>query len=302
MKQAFYIFELFIVSIFLNSCQSEVVETKYFYDSGNLKELHLSESGKLNKTVYYYDNEESSIKKEKFLKADYDSLIYYYENGKIFKLGTEDKGNQRFGIWNYYTKEGYLSNSREYFIINNSWGTGSWLNQTIYFNSKGDTMFYGNNKFNIYDQKDFSEESEGEKTSIFVRFHKNVADTISIAESFSGIAEDGAPFWASKNSESFIVLAKEKYNFNKDFSNEAQVKLDTFYCLEKDKNNKGILPEANQRHTVIFGRWFDTPGEKILRGYMIERYKRKSTKNDSITGETRRTYFEKKIYVKDTLK
>ena len=299
MKQAFYIF---IISIFLISCKSEVVETKHFYDSGNLKELHISASGKQNKIVYYYDNAKSNIKMEKFLKPDYDSLIYYYENGNIFKKGTEDKDNQRFGIWNYYTKEGYLSNSREYFIVNNSWRTGSWLNQSIYFNSKGDTIFYGNNKFNIYDQKDFRKESEGEKSSIFVRFHKNVADTISIAESFSGIAEDGAPFWKSKNSESFIVLAKENYNFNKDFSNEAQVKLDTFYCLEKDKNNRGILLEADQKHTVIFGRWFDTPGEKILRGYMVERYKRKSTETDSITGEARRTYFEKRIFVKDTLK
>ena len=163
-------------------------------------------------------------------------------------------------------------------------------------------MFYGNNKFNIYNQAEFRNESDGEKTSIFVRFHNNVNDTISLSEPYSGIAEDGFPFWENRNSESYVVLAKEKHNFNKDFSNEKEVKLDTFWCLAKDKINRGVLPEANQKHTVIFGRWFKNPGKKIVRGYMVEHYRRKANADDSITGEKRRTYFEKIVYVKDSIK
>lgn len=290
----------FVVFLIIISC-NELSRENEFYSSGNIKTIHEYKGNQLLKSTFYYDNNEVKHK-ELFYKSKYDSLVYYYDNGNVFKKGKKNKEGLHFGIWNYYTREGYLSNSEEFLLINNSWSKGNWLNQSVYLNKKGDTMYYGNNKFNIYDQEEFKKESEGEKTSFFVRFHKNnISDTISISEPFSSIAEDGFPMWEKANSESYIVLAKEKYNFNSDFSNENTVKLDTFICLEKDKFNQEILPNVNKKHTVVFGRWFDTPGKKYLRGYMVEHYKRKATPNDSVRGETRRTYFEKIIYVKDTI-
>lgn len=291
-----------LVLFCLSSCQDKNTKEKQYFPSGNLKVLHEYKNNQLLKSTFYYDNNEVKYK-EIFYKSDYDSLIYYYNNNNVFKIGKKNKEGLHFGFWNYYTREGYLSNSKEFLLINNSWSKGNWLNQSIFFNKAGDTMFYGNNEFNIYNQEEFKKESEGEKTSFFVRFHKNnVSDTISISEPFSSIAEDGFPLWDKVNSESYLVLAKEKFNFNSDFSNEKIVKLDTFLCLERDKLNQEVLPNVDRKHTVVFGRWFDTPGKKIMRGYMVEHYKRKATQNDSVLGETRRTYFEKIIYVIDTLK
>lgn len=292
------------ISIVLVSCSTKQKDEKEYYPSGNLKlEKLFANDDELTKTIEYYDESGSKILRVLFHKRDYDSVVYKYNNGKVFKTGKQYKNGDFFGKWNYYTREGYLSNTREFIIANNSFDKGVRLNQVWFFNQKGDTIYYGNNTFNVFNQKEFEKESKGEKTSIFVRFfYQPKGDTISIAEPLSCIAEDGFPLWEKRNSESYVVLAKEKYNFNKDFSNESEVKLDTFYCLEKDKENRGTLPDANQKHTVIFGRWFDTPGKKVLRGYMVEHYKRKATPNDSITGEKRRTYFEKIIYVKDTIR
>ncbi len=251
------------------------------------------------KTCHYYDLPNEKEKQLIFHKTNYDSIIYYYDNGRVFKTGKKDLNGNLYDKWNYYTKDGFLSDTREYFLLNNKFNKGYRLNQIWYFNQKGDTMYYGNNSFNKYNQKDFFESQKNLKRSIFIRFDLYPKeDTLNITEPFRGYAEDGFPFWTNNNSECYIVLAKEKYNFNKDFSNEEQVKLDTFFCLEKDKVNKKAFHNANQKHTVVFGRWFDNPGKKILRGYMVEFYRKKSTLNDSIVKQERRTYFEKTIYVK----
>ncbi len=294
----------FIICLLLVSCKRNENETDYF-PSGNIKlsKFFDQTTGKLVKTISYYDISGNRKYKVSFHKNNYDSIVYYYNNGKVRKTGNQNLKGQLFGKCNFYTREGFLSSTSEYFIINNDQEKGSKINQKWYYNKKGDTMFYGNNRFNIANQKEFKAETEGEKTSFFVRFHFNpIGDTLSISEPFSSIAEEAFPAWGKIPSENYVVLAKEKFNFNSDFSNENQVKLDTFYCLEKDKKNGNKFPNADKRHTAVFGRWFDVPGEKILRGYMVEYYNRKPTKNNDIVKYERRTYFEKKIFVNDTIK
>ena len=256
-----------ILSLFF-SCNKKEDDIEYYKQSKNKY-----------KVSYHFDN--------------YDSVVVFYKNGKIFKTGKQDLNGKYFGKWNYYTTDEFLSNTQEFLIINKKVK----LNQQWYYNIKGDTMYYGNKKFNIYNQKEFREDPNELKRSIFVRFgFIPEGDTLSISEPFKVLAEDGFPFWTNKDSESYVVLAKENYNFNSDFSNESQVKLDTFFCVERDKINKGSFPNSDQKHTVAFGRWFVTPGKKELRGYMVEYCK------NNIIIEERRTYFEKIIYVKDTVK
>jgi hypothetical protein len=294
-------FTICFILIFV-SCNKQNEEE--YYSSGNLKSSknYHPKDGNLEKTIYYYDLSGTKKIRVFYHKMNYDSVVYYYDNGRVFKTGKQDLKHNLYGKWNYFTKEGLLSDTKEYLVLNNKSSKGSILNQEWYFNQKGDTMFYGNNKFNIYKQKEFESESKGEKTSRFVRFvFGNKSDTVSITTPFICVAEDGFPTWGLANSESYIVLAKEKFNFNKDFSNEMKVKLDTFYCLAKDKKNGNKFPKADPRHTVVFGRWFDTHGKKTLRGYMVEYYTRKPTKNDSSVKYERRIYFEKIIYVKDTI-
>lgn len=304
MKMKFKKTIFFIACLIIISCSKKQDEKEY-YSSGNLKSLKVYnlENDKLEQTIYYYDLLSNKKMKMFYHKLSYDSIVYYYNNGKVFKTGKQDFKENLYGKWNYYTREGFLSDTKEYVILNNEFGKGGVLNQNWYYNQKGDTMYYGNNKFNIYNQKEFELGSKGTKTSRFTRFNFDPkGDTLSIANPFRAFAEDGFPVWGALNSEEYVVLAKEKFNFNKDFSNEAQIKLDTFFCLEKDKVNKNKFPKVDQKHAVAFGRWFDTPGKKILRGYMVEYYKNKPTTNDSIIKQERRTYFEKVIYVKDTVK
>lgn len=183
-------------------------------------------------------------------------------------------------------------------LINNEIEKGYRLNQKWYFNKDSDTVYYGSKEFNIYDQKEFLEDPNMVKRSIFVRFKFfPEGDTLNISEPFRAFAEDAFPFWKDKGSESYVVLAKEKYNFNIDFSNEHLTKCDTFFNLEHDKQNVQFFPNADKKHSIVFGRWFDTPGEKILRGYMVEYYKKSPLSSDNVAQEERRTYFEKKVYV-----
>ena len=301
MKKSLIILNL-IVYILIISCSKEHEEKTYF-DSGNLKLLKSfdNNNNQLITEQEYYDLPNDKKFKVLYKKKNYDSLAYFYNNGKLFKNGKRDLKGNLIGKWDYYTRDGFLSNTKEFFYVNNEFCKGcSVFNQGWWYNKAGDTMYYGNNKFNIYKQKEFESESQGEKTSRFFRFDFiPKGDTLSIAEPIRVLAEDGAPVWAK--GESYVVLAKEKFNYNNDFSNEKKVKADTFWCLEKDKLNRKNFPTADFKRTVAFGRWFDTPGKKILRGYIGEFYKRKPTPNDSAVKYERRVFFEKIIYVKDTI-
>jgi hypothetical protein len=286
-----------LISFLIISCTSEHI-VKEYYNSGNLKTLKtFDEDNNLVIVKKYYDLPDNKIFSANFIKSKYDSIVYYYNNGGVFTTGKQDKSGKLFGKWNRYTRENFLSDTREFFITNKE----SNLNQLWYYNKKGDTLYYGNNKFNIYNQREFKTDRSDIKRSIFVRFKFSPnGDTLSIASPLRAIAYDNFPI-LGKSSECYIVLAKEKFNFNKDFSNETETKLDTFHCLEKDKLNEKNYPNMDKKYSVAFGRWFDTPGRKILRGYMVEYRKRKPTPDDSIVKQERRTYFEKIIYVKDTV-
>lgn len=287
---------IFLLAVVVFSCEKDKENIKQF-PSGNIKYIKND-----SVDIYYYDRIGKMVFEKVFHKKKYDSVFYFYNNKRIFKAGKRDKAGNLFGKWKYYTKEGNLSDIKEFFIINNDYDKGYRLNQKWYFNKKGDTMFYGNSNFNVYNQKEFIEDPNEVKRSIFIYFDFHPEDTLSVGEPLRGFAQDAFPFWKKKGSECYVVIGKEHDNFNSDFSNEHEIKTDTFYCLEKDKFNKGHFPNADLKHSVVFGRWFDTPGEKIIRGYMIESYTRKATPGDSIVEQERRTYFEKRIYVKDTIK
>lgn len=284
--------KLFILIVILSiiiSCSDK--REKEYYKSGNLKsEKYYGENNKIIKTLVYYDLNDTIRKSIYYHKINYDSIVHYFSNGKISSTGIQDNYNRKYGKWDYYHSEGFRNNTREFYNIKGK----EIVNQLWFYNKKGDTLFgaYTSNPKDIIER------------AVFARFdYYSDGDTLSIAEPLRCIVEQRLPLFMKYNSECYIVLAKEKYNFNKDFSNEAKVKLDTFYCAEKDKVNKKTLLEAgyNPRYTVAFGTWFDTPGNKILRGYLVEKYKRKPTPTDSVIAREGRIYFEKRIYVKDTI-
>lgn len=220
-------------------------------------------------------------------------MVYYYRNGKVFRNGKSDKKGNLFGKWNYYNIAGYLSDTREFFIINDDYK----LNQLWYFNKKGDTIINANPKFNVYQQKEFAS-SKVSESSIFLNFsYYPKRDTIKVNENLSIDVEDLYPFWATKNSEEFMVIAKQKNNFNSNFSNINQVKLDTVYNSFTLKSNWKYKKAIDLKHSMFLDIAFTTPGKKILRGYVVEFYKAKP--NDKKFEMERRTYFEKVIYVEN---
>ncbi|CAM1363672.1 hypothetical protein TSEDIMI_220034 [Tenacibaculum sediminilitoris] len=283
-----------IILIFLiyYSCNLDDKLNKAYYPSGNLKFIeYLGDAKKLDSSYWYYDNSKKVLKTKVLRRLSYDSIIHYYKNGNTFNTGKETFDGLKFGNWTRYTKEGYKSDIREYFIIKNK----SIINRRFYFNKQGDTVWYGR-KFNRYDQNEYRRDTTPSRNSIMVFFDFYHGDTISLKEPFASSVRCGTPLLREYNSEITMLLAKEDDNFNERFSNENEVKLDTFRNIKYDKDNIDNFTGPDKQYVAVFGRWFKTPGEKTLRGYMLEH-----AKNDSVSLE-RRVYFEKKIYVKDTIK
>lgn len=290
-------YRLIIISIVLVSCNNQYKE---FYDSGNLKTKYYLKNNDTVKIEHFYDEKNLKILKEIKGFEECDSVKYFYKNNNIFKKGIVDKNGLKKGNWFRYTKEGYLSDVREYMIIKEE----SIINRKFYFTKEGDTAWY-RQKFNLYNQKEFINDTLKlvSKNSDMTIFKFQSKDTISLSEPFAAYVSHYTPSLRKYNSESMVLMAKDKLNFNEYFSNENEVKLDTFRCVKYDKINRPNFETTGLElnYVVVFGRWFKTPGEKLLRGYMREYFEREPTEDDdSIKGEYR-VYFEKEIYVKDTI-
>ncbi len=289
---------LMIVIVLFCSCKKELNTKKYFYPSGNLKQISFYNSNnRIDSLKSYYDSIEEVNYITSIRKKDYDSIIFYYKNGNVFKTGKQTFEGLKFGNWNRYTKESVKSDVREYFIIKGK----SLINRRFYLNKEGDTTWYGR-KFNTYNQIEFKSDTTESRNSIMIPFDFYQGDTISLDEPFAASVRCNSPLGREFNSEIMMFLAKENSNFNDDFSNEHEVKLDTFFNLNIDEENIKNFPEGtNKNYVVVFGRWFKTPGDKVLRGYMKEYWTKLDDDKDTLELE-RKVYFEKKIYVKDTLR
>ena len=285
---------LFTLLIF--SCTPEINIKKHYHSSGNLKQISFYDSkGNIDSLKSYYDSTKITNYIKNFRKKKYDSVVFYYKNGNIFKMGKQTFEGLKFGNWIRYTKEGYKSDIREYFIVKGE----NIINRRFYLNRKGDTTWYGR-KFNTYDQIEFRKDTTDSRNSIMVSFNFYHGDTINLNEPFAANVICGSPLMRKHNSEIMMLLAKENNNYNNTFSNENEVKLDTFKNIKFDKNNIDNFTGEDKQYVAVFGRWFKTSGEKTLRGYMKEYATFLNENGDTLKGE-RKVYFEKKIYVKDTI-
>lgn len=217
------------------------------------------------------------------------TLISFYKNQKIFAEGKINKNNQRIGFWNFYTPEGKLSEMREYFLIKNK----MYLNQNIYFSSESEEYWLKEKDFNFnkYSQRNFSSDTLNETKTNYVQFDLG-KDSLKLNEPWRAVAFYYTPSYKKEESQVVVILG----DFNEDFSNIVEKEKDTFYSLRKDVENQRWFPEDNLDYTVAFGKWFETPGSKKIRGYLSEYY--------TIKGEIKekRIYFEKDLFVRDSLK
>lgn len=240
-------------------------------------------------SVEYYNNNPARIKEVKLRNG---VIVKFYNNGNLFLRGQFDKDNQRIGKWDYYTRDGKLSETREYYIIKKH----SYLNQNIYF-SKDDEYWttIKDDNFNVYDQKEFYGDTLNYSKSYYAEFDLG-KDTINVNEPWRAVCYYYTPVFNDKYSQAIVVMGRTDHNFNKDFSNIKEVKTDTFYSLQKDVQNQRYFPDDDPKYTIVFGKWFKTQGKKIIRGYLSENYKDKTDGS-----KEKRIFFEKTIYVKDSV-
>jgi hypothetical protein len=280
--------------IFTISCQRKDNSKIEYFESGNIRTKQIFDSSnKLIKSIEYYDTTKSGEYKVLSRKNDFDSVVFKYDNGMTFKTGKQTFKENKFGIWNLYDRQGNLREIREWFVIKGQ----SKINRVWFLNQKGDTLAW-RKQDKIFDQKEFVDDTLEVRSSSYNKFCFLTKDTISISQYFYAYANCGSPLLREYNSRAKVVLGKEKYNFNSDFSNDKEVKVDTFYNAEIDKLHKVSFPNFNLKYVTAFSGKFKTPGPKILRGYMAEYTDAYIGENGKKCKAETRVYFEKKIYVK----
>jgi len=256
---------------------------------------------KPNEEIEFYSKKSNQILKKTIHKIGFDSIYYYYNNGSLFKKGKQFKQNQKFGIWELYDPDSKLREIREWFTIKGK----SRVNRVWHLNKNGDTLAL-RHKDSIYKQTEFLNDTTYYRNTVYDVIFFN-RDTIKLNEPIRGYIEIGSRILSNyPNNHVRAYIAKEKNNYNFDFSNERQVKLDTFYDLTIDKVNQKWFKGAKHNQLVVIGKWFDSIGDKTIRGY-YEQYsynlpfkKEKSEYSiDSVIGY--KTFFEKKVYVKDSI-
>lgn len=216
---------------------------------------------KQNETIEYYPNNPKVIFKKKIHLVNFDSVYYFYDDGVLFKKGKQFKEKQKIGNWELYDRESNLREIREWFTIEGK----SRVNRVWHLNKKGDTLAW-RREDSIYKQKEFFNDTLYFRHTIYddILFNK---DTIELNEPLRAMVEVWSPSIRNHPANTRVILSRQEENFNYDFSNEKEIKLDTFYDLTIDIENQKWFPDSDFNHIVVFGRWFDMPGEKIIRGY-----------------------------------
>jgi hypothetical protein len=250
---------------------------------------------KMNQTVEYYPDNSKIIFKKNIHFAEFDSVFYFYKNGLLFKKGKQFKDNQEFGIWYLYDKNSSLREIREWFVIDGK----SQINRVWFLNKKGDTIAW-RNEDNIFPQKEFRNDTLAFRNTTYNTFKFITKDTIKNSEYYLAFANCGSPQLREYNSKVKIVVDNTN-TLKKDFSNVTSIKLDTFYYAKIDRIHKVQFPGYDLEKVVAFSGKFKKTGKKTIRGYLIEYTDQYPIeKNKNVKAEVR-TYFEKTIYVKDSM-
>jgi len=255
---------------------------------------------KQNQTIEYYPNNPKVIFKKTVHLSDFDSVYYFYDNGVLFKKGKQYKENQKFGNWKLYDQDSDLREIREWFTIKGK----SIANRAWNLNKKGDTIAW-RTQDSIYKQAEFINDTIFFRNTIYDVIFFN-RDTIKLNEPLRGYVQIFSSVIRDHQSNVRAFIAKDSANYNYDFSNDKEVKLAKFNDLTIDtKNQKWVVDGTDFSKLAFIGLRFDSVGDKYLRGY-YQQYSfgpfskdKNGQKVDSIIGH--KIYFEKKIYVKDSI-
>jgi len=134
-KKSTYTLLILSLAAFLNACQNKADSNKKrnlfkkeYYESGNLKFIEYSKSGKkIDSTISYYDVASENKKSTKIILND--SLVsetIYHSNNKINLKGLLSN-NQRVGIWKGYDNKGNPTDDFYFVLVDSK----EYLNQHI---------------------------------------------------------------------------------------------------------------------------------------------------------------------------
>lgn len=285
--------KVFIIIIStLYSCSDKNRETKKFYQNGNLKSViyYSSKNAQKDSIYVFYNSDIKKIKKRYIYKNNIVFATFFYKNGKIFKKGELHNG-MPIGKWYYYNKNGFLSDIREYMVIEDN----SILNKILFLNKKGDTVKIGFDDFNTYDQKEFIKEEFQYKHSNYMDIVSS-KDTIQIGQPYRAILNYYTPFHKNLNSKIRVYIGDDFFKLNNNFSNVNNLSLHKFESLSNDTINQKWYPNASEYYDYmsVFGKHYKTPGKKLLKGFMVEFVKDSLGKEKAVN----KIYFKIPIYVK----
>ncbi|MFK5982182.1 MAG: hypothetical protein QM499_04635 [Flavobacteriaceae bacterium] len=269
---------LIITLLFLTSCNKDrlITKTEYF-ENGNIRVTHLLKNGKnIDSSIYYFNNVKTTTINQIRYWKDSTSCIKLFDKNEILLSEGEIKNkdiNFRIGFWKFYKKNGN-TNIVEYKNINDK----SYFNQNWVVKNK-DTL---TGRGNFFD-------------SFFIR------DTISLGEFVKVHFYLQQPYF-SRDSDIEIILPKYDLLLNDDFSNLYDIETFTYQSLKNDGIPHPDIPEEYYpiNHDIEFGLQYTTPGEKRIRGVLIENNNK--NKFDSLEYRERRLFFDKTFFIKDTVK
>jgi len=248
---------------------------EYFTNEKLKLEHFFQENINIDTSFYYYKTPvEQLMFKRIWHSKDSIEQIEYYDDGTFEKKGFVDNAFRKYGKWSFYDKSGILDVVREYYLVNGE----QYLNQEWYLNKNGDTLYYQSHYIKM----------------IIPR------DTFPLNKPVKALAILESSIFYEKNSEICVLLPSDGYSFNEDFSNEEEIKLDTFHNLTIDIKNQKWFPNVEFRHFVAFGKKYNTIGKKKVRGYVLEYYEQEPDSND-MWREEHKKYFEIPIYIKDSI-
>jgi|TARA_B110000114_G_C14999598_1_gene360120 hypothetical protein len=268
-KKLTYILLILSLASFLNACLNKVDSNKKsnifneeYYESGNLKLIKYSKTGKkIDSTISYYDVASENKKSTKIILND--SLVsetIYHSNNKINLKGLLSN-NQRVGIWKGYDNKGNSTDDFYYVLVDSK----EYLNQHIKFDFKGDTIRKESTFFNVFSEKDSIKKNEQIKIYVYLN----------------------EPFF-SYNSECKVYIPKFNLSdFNSSFDNFEKVEIDTIESFNNDGINRKLPKDFPSNRYFAFGVEFSKSGKKILRGYIEEFNK----------GKSRLMFFNKELFV-----
>lgn len=209
----------------------------------------------------------------------HDNKLYsYYKNGDIRIEIERIDSNKLYGT--YYDKYGNIE------------AEGTVLNEK----PKGWWKMYKNNKIKkgveyvtfqnkVYSNQQITYDTNGKIIDSLSDYYIfKIPDTIK-----KGQTKIKAYYNRNFNNKSQVYICVG-YNVNKDFSNLNNANIDTFY-VENPKNG-------------WFGLRYESPGKKIVRGFVYERYFevvdniRKVKDSSALILNEHKKFFEKEIYVK----